>query len=83
MPPDETAVAVQLALLRERQEQENARLERMELHYNSEIARLDKRQIAIEKKVQTGQIALVVLAGIGGFIGWLVTVWDKTKLWFH
>ena len=69
---EDTRIAVKLALLEERQEREGVRLETIE-----------QRQTAIEKKVQTGQVTLIVLAGIGGFIGWLATFLDKIRSWFH
>ena len=63
---------VEIALLRQRQDQDEMR-----------IAALEKTVDAINKTVLTGKVGLVVLMGLGTFFGWLVSVGDKVKTWFH
>ena len=72
MEPDEKKFAVEHALLQERQAKMGERLDALE-----------KGHETLEQKVRTGQVTLIILAGVGGFLGWLATILDKIKSWFH
>ena len=68
MPEDH----VEIALLRQRQNQDEAR-----------IAILERKFEIIDRKVLKGQIALVILVSIGTFVGWFISISDKVRSWFH
>ncbi len=63
---------VEIALLRQRLEQAEQQIEVLE-----------KRVSIMDRKVLTGQIALVVFIGMGTFVGWIISVSDKVRSWFH
>lgn len=68
MPDDH----IEIALLKQEIEQDERR-----------ISALEKKVAEIDKTVLTGKIGLVVLIGIGTFVGWVVSVSDKVRAWFH
>ena len=63
---------VELALLKQR-----------ELQVERRITAVEKKLDIIDRKVLKGQIALVLLVSIGTLVGWLVSISDKVRSWFH
>ena len=63
---------VELALLKQR-----------ELQVERRVTAVEKKLDIIDRKVLKGQIALVLLVSIGTFVGWLVSISDKVRSWFH
>lgn len=44
---------------------------------------IEKRVDTIDRKVFAAQVGMLVLIGIGTFIGWLINAGDKIRQWFH
>lgn len=63
---------VRVALLLQQQQQDEVKLRDLE-----------KRVDAIDRKVFAAQIGMIVLIGLGTFIGWLINAGDKIRSWFH
>lgn len=63
---------VRIALLLQKQQQDEEKLKELE-----------QRVDAIDRKVFAAQIGMIVLIGLGTFIGWLINAGDKVRAWFH
>ena len=61
-----------IALLLQQQQQDEIKLKELE-----------KRVDAIDRKVFAAQIGMIVLIGLGTFVGWLINAGDKIRSWFH
>ena len=77
----------QLALLEQRQIDDARRI----LILEQQVAELEKKRISelehrvgeIDRQVFAGKVGVVVLMGVGSFVGWLLSISDKVKAWFH
>lgn len=69
---DPVNVEVHLALLQEKQQRDEERIEVLE-----------KKLAEMDRSILKGQIYLSAFVAVGALIGWFLSAVDKIKTWFH
>lgn len=69
------------ALLKQRVEDLEEELVAARAEHAKQIAELSARVASVEKIVDSWKSGFLLIVTVGGFLGWLASVWDKVTKW--